>query len=141
MTEQTRAMTTISASPEEVMAVIEDFAHYPAWVDSLRSAEVLSVDGGRPKAVRMQLDHALVKDTYVLAYDWRPTEVRWHLVEGHLLKAMDGAYELRAVSGGTEVTYTLAVDVHMPMIGMFKRKAEKTIVDGALAGLKKRVEG
>ena len=29
----------------------------------------------------------------------------------------------------------------MPMIGMFTRKAEKTIIDGALKGLKKRVEG
>jgi hypothetical protein len=27
------------------------------------------------------------------------------------------------------------------MIGMFKRKAEKTIFDSALKGLKKRVEG
>jgi hypothetical protein len=27
------------------------------------------------------------------------------------------------------------------MIGMFKRKAEKTIIDGALKNLKKRVEG
>jgi hypothetical protein len=27
------------------------------------------------------------------------------------------------------------------MIGMFKRKAEKTIIDSALRGLKKRAEG
>jgi hypothetical protein len=35
----------------------------------------------------------------------------------------------------------LAVDINMPMIGMFKRKAEKAIIDSALKGLKKRVEG
>ena len=29
----------------------------------------------------------------------------------------------------------------MPMIGMFRRKAEKTIIDGALKELKRRVEG
>ena len=40
----------------------------------------------------------------------------------------------------TTVTYTLAVDINMPMIGMFKRKAEKTIIDSALKGLKNRVE-
>jgi hypothetical protein len=39
------------------------------------------------------------------------------------------------------VTYTLTVDITLPMIGMFKRKAEKTIIDKALKGLKKRVEG
>ena len=54
---------------------------------------------------------------------------------------MDGTYALRRTPTGTNVTYTLRVDVNMPMIGMFRRKAEKTIIDGALKGLKKRVEG
>ena len=42
--------------------------------------------------------------------------------------------------GSTEVTYRLAVDISIPMIGMLKRKAEKVIIDTALKGLKKRVE-
>ena len=67
--------------------------------------------------------------------------VSWKLVEGKLLKAMDGSYVLKANGAKTTVTYTLTVDVNMPMIGMFRRKAEKTIIDGALKGLKKRVEG
>jgi hypothetical protein len=46
-----------------------------------------------------------------------------------------------ANGAGTTVTYALSVDINMPMIGMFKRKAEKTIIDSALKGLKKRVEG
>jgi hypothetical protein len=41
----------------------------------------------------------------------------------------------------TEVTYALAVDLVMPMLGMLKRKAEKVIMDTALKELKKRVEG
>lgn len=32
------------------------------------------------------------------------------------------------------------MDVKIPMLGMIKRKAEKVIIDRALAGLKKRVE-
>ncbi len=61
-----------------------------------------------------------------------------------MLKAMEGAYVLRPSDGhggpGTEVTYRLAVDLSIPMIGMLKRKAEKVIIDTALKGLKKRVE-
>ena len=38
------------------------------------------------------------------------------------------------------MTYRLAVDVKIPMIGLLKRKAEKVIVDTALKELKKRVE-
>ena len=122
------------------MAVIADFPSYPQWVDSMKSAEVLTSDGGRAETVRMVLDHPLVKDDYVLAYDWRPDAVSWKLVKGTLLKAMDGSYALAARGNSTIVTYTLKVDVNMPMIGMFKRKAEKMIMDTALKELKKRVE-
>jgi uncharacterized membrane protein len=139
--DQTSASIEIAATSDEVMAVIADFEHYPDWVDSMKSAEVLTSVGGKAKTVRMVLDHTLVKDSYVLAYDWKPRAVSWKLVEGTLLKAMDGSYVLKTKGGGTTVTYTLTVDVNMPMIGMFRCKAERTIIDGALKGLKKRVEG
>jgi ribosome-associated toxin RatA of RatAB toxin-antitoxin module len=139
--DQTSASIDIAATPAEIMTVIADFEHYPEWVDSMRSAEVLTTADGRAETVRMVLDHNLVKDDYVLAYDWQPTGVSWQLVEGTLLKAMDGSYELTPNGAGTTVTYRLSVDVNLPMIGLFKRKAEKTIIDGALKNLKKRVEG
>ena len=139
--DQASASIDIAAKPDEVMAVIADFEHYPAWVDSLKSAEVLTTVGGEVKTVRMVLDHTLVKDSYVLAYEWKPQAVNWKLIEGTLLKAMDGSYMLKSNGAKTTVTYTLTVDINMPMIGMFKRKAEKTIIDSALKGLKKRVEG
>ena len=137
----TSASIEVAAPVDDVMAVIADFPSYPLWVDSMKSAEVLTSAQGRPEDVRMVLDHALVKDDYVLRYAWQPGEVSWRLVRGTLLKHMDGSYVLRAGPLGTTVTYTLTVDVTMPMIGLFKRKAERTIIDGALSGLKKRVEG
>jgi ribosome-associated toxin RatA of RatAB toxin-antitoxin module len=139
--DQTSASINISAKPDEVMAVIADFEHYPDWVDSMKSTEVLTSASGRAKTVRMVLDHTLVKDDYVLAYDWKPHAVSWRLIEGSSLKAMDGSYALKPNGAGTTVTYALTVDINMPMIRMFKRTAEKTIIDSALKGLKKRVEG
>ena len=141
MADQTSASIDIAATPDEIMQVIADFEHYPEWVDSMKSAEVLTWSGDKPGTVRMVLDHNLVKDDYVLAYDWQPDRVSWQLVKGNLLKAMDGAYELEPRGSDTTVTYQLDVDVNLPMIGLFKRKAEKTIIDGALKNLKKRVEG
>jgi carbon monoxide dehydrogenase subunit G len=135
--DQTSASIDIAAQPDDVMAVIADFEHYPDWVDSMKSAEVLSSVAGRAKTVRMVLDHTLVKDNYVLAYEWNSCK----LIKGNLLRAMDGSYQLKPNGADTTVTYTLVVDINMPMIGMFKRKAEKTIIDSALKGLKKRVEG
>jgi len=138
--DQTSASIDIDAAPAQVMDVIADLEHYPEWVDSLKSAEVLTSSAGKAETARMVLDHPLVKDDYVLAYEWQPSTVSWHLVEGTLLKAMDGSYVLEQRGDGTTVTYNLAVDVNLPMMGMFRRKAEKAIIDGALKGLKRRVE-
>ena len=141
MADQTSASIDIAARPDEIMAVVADFEHYPDWVDSMKSAEVLSFVDDKAKTVRMVLDHTLLKDDYVLAYEWKPQAVSWTLLEGNLLRAMESSYQLKANGAKTTVRYTLTVDINMPMIGMFKRKAEKTIIDGALDGLKKKVEG
>ena len=94
-----------------------------------------------PRTVRITLDHALVKDVYVLECDWVENVASWKLIQGTLLRKMDGSYVLEPDGDRTTVTYNLSVDVNLPMIGMFRRKAEKTIIDGALKGLKRRVEG
>ena len=142
MADQTRDSIEIAAPPEAVMAVIADVAAYPDWVDTMKSVEILTTHpDGKPDHVEISLEHSLVKDRYTLAYAWRSADVSWHLVKGSLLKAMDGSYALVPSPKGTTVTYALSVDVNMPLIGMFRRKAEKTIIDGALKELKRRVEG
>ncbi|GAA4996079.1 SRPBCC family protein [Kitasatospora paranensis] len=144
MAEHTRSSIIIDATPAEVMAVIADFAAYPDWTGEVKEIEVLSTaDNGRAAEVRLLLDAGAIRDEHVLAYTWEGDhEVSWTLVKSQMLRALDGSYSLAALkSGSTEVTYQLAVDVKIPMLGMIKRKAEKVIIDRALAGLKKRVEG
>ncbi len=133
---------TISAPPDQVMAVIADIDRYPEWTGQIKSAEVLEQDpDGRPHSARFVMDAGVLKDEYVLQYDWNPSGVAWELVgKSAVQKSQVGSYALAPRSGGTEVTYSLAVDIAMPMLGMFKRKAEKMIMDSALKELKKRVE-
>ncbi|WP_329130924.1 SRPBCC family protein [Streptomyces sp. NBC_01476] len=144
MAEHTRSSITIEAAPEAVMAVIADFDRYPEWTGEVKEAEVLGRDdAGRAEQVRLVLDAGAIKDDHTLAYRWiGANEVQWSLVKSQMLRALDGSYALAPVDGGTrtEVTYQLTVDVKIPMLGMIKRKAEKVIIDRALAGLKKRVE-
>jgi hypothetical protein len=143
MAERTASSVTIAATRGEVMAVIADFAAYPQWASAVRAAEVVARDpDGRPRQVRFRLDAGMVKDTYVLGYEWDDDDgVTWHLAEpGTVISAMDGCYLLGDRDGGTEVTYQLSVDVRIPMLGMLKRKAEKIIIDTALMGLKRRAE-
>ena len=142
MAEQTTSSIVIDAEPAAVMAVISDFDAYPDWAQGVKKAEVVAQGGdGRAEQVYFELDASPIKDAYTLQYDWHDdSSVHWTLAEGKMLKAMDGSYELADRGGSTEVTYRLAVDISIPMIGMLKRKAEKVIIDTALKGLKKRVE-
>ena len=145
MADRTESSITIDAPPAEVMAVIADFDSYPEWTGAVKETEVRgSGPGGRATEVWFNLDAGAIKDQYTLAYTWKgDSEVRWKLVEAEqIVKAMDGAYLLEDNGDGTTtVTYQLAVDVKIPMLGMIKRKAEKVIIDTALKELKKRVEG
>ncbi|MFG2499365.1 SRPBCC family protein [Streptomyces sp. NPDC048441] len=142
MAEHTSSSITIEAAPAEVMGVIADFARYPDWTGEVKEAEVLDTDDqGRAMQVRLVMDAGAIKDDQTLGYTWTgENEVSWTLVKSQMLRSLDGSYLLRPVGEGTEVTYKLIVDVKIPMLGMIKRKAEKVIIDRALAGLKKRVE-
>lgn len=125
------------------MAVIADFAAYPMWAKGVQKAEVLSTNPtGRAEQVHFAVDVSPIKDEYTLSYVWDgDAEVTWTLVDGNILRALDGAYVLKAGDdGSTDVTYRLALDVSIPLIGMLKRKGEKILIDAALKGLKSRVE-
>src|SRR6266566_6890710 len=143
MAASTSSHIMIAAPRVAVMAVIADFAAYPKWASAVRAAEVLGEEpADRASQVRFTLDAGVVKDTYVLGYDWDgDAGVRWHLAEpGTVISAMDGGYLLADQGEATEATYELAVDLRIPMPGPLKRRAEKTIIDTALKGLKNRVE-
>ena len=143
MADKTAQTIYIDADPATVMDVIADIGSYPDWVAEYQETEVLDVDAdGYPKTARLVLDASVLKNSMVLAYVWPPDRksVSWSLVSSSLLKAMDGTYRLSPKGSGTEVTYELAVDLIIPMIGLLKRKAERKLTDTALKDLKKRVE-
>jgi ribosome-associated toxin RatA of RatAB toxin-antitoxin module len=143
MADQTESSITVTATPQQVMKVIADFEAYPQWTGAVKEAKVLRTGAdGRAQEVRFVLDAGAIKDTYTLDYAWDGDHgVSWTLVEADILKALTGSYRLQGNPDcTTQVTYQLAVDVKIPMLGMIKRKAEKVIIDTALKELKKRVE-
>jgi ribosome-associated toxin RatA of RatAB toxin-antitoxin module len=143
MAEQTSSSIVVDAPPADVMAVIADFESYPEWAKGVQTAEVTAEGAGdRAEQVFFALDVSPIKDEYTLAYVWSGDEqVTWTLVEGKMLRALDGAYVLTDRGDGTtDVTYRLALDVSIPLIGMLKRKGEKILIDAALKGLKRHVE-
>ena len=143
MADQSTQSITVAAPPADVMAVIADFPSYPEWVAAAKQVDVLETGpDGRARRVHFVLDAGAVGDDYVLEYTWDgDRRVSWQLVQGQMQKRQEGSYTLvETAPGTTEVTYAIAIDLSIPMLGMIKRKAEKVILDTALKELKKRVE-
>lgn len=135
----------IGASPDQVAAVICDFPRYPEWAEAVRRAEVIEeYEDGYASQVRFTLDAGVMADEYVLAYEYAEdiSRIEWHLVApSKMQKSQLGSYDLVGnPDGTTTVTYTLEVELSVAMLGMFRRKAEKMIMDAALKQLKRRVE-
>jgi carbon monoxide dehydrogenase subunit G len=135
----------ISAPPARVVAVICDFPRYPEWTGVMKRAKVVEeYEDGYASQVRFLLDAGVITDEYTLAYEYAEdiSRIEWHLVgPSRMQRAQTGSYDIADNGDGTStVTYTLEVELSMPMLGMFKRKAEKMIMDTALRELKRRVE-
>ena len=145
MAESSTQSIVVGAPVAQVAEVICDFARYPEWTGAVRSAEVLQeYEDGYASQVRFVLDAGPVRDEYVLAYEYAEdlSRIEWRLVvPSAMQRAQTGSYDIADNEDGTcVVTYTLEVELSIPMLGMFRRKAEKMIMDTALKELKRRVE-
>jgi uncharacterized membrane protein len=145
MAETSTQSIVIAAPRDRVVEVIRDFARYPEWVSAAKRVEVVEeYEDGYASQVRFVLDAGVVHDEYTLVYEYAEdlSRIGWHLAApSRIQKAQDGSYDIEEQPDGTStVTYTLAVELSIGMLGMFKRKAEKMIMDTALKELKRRVE-
>jgi hypothetical protein len=142
MADRTSSTIGVAAARPTVMSVIADFGAYPEWATGIRSAEVLASGAdGRAERVRFGVDAGVIKDSYVLSYNWDGDgAVRWQLAEaGSMVTEMSGEYQLAEDAQGTQVRYELTVGTRVPL-GLLKRRAERTIIETALKGLKSRAE-
>lgn len=135
----------IGAPTAQIAEIICDFPRYPEWVSAARSVEVVEeYEDGYASQVRFVIDAGVVQDEYTLTYEYAEdiSRIEWSLVApSRMQKAQTGSYDIVDNGDGTStVTYTLAVELSIAMMGMFKRKAEKMIMDTALKELKRRVE-
>ncbi len=143
MADSSTQSLTMNAPPDAIMDVIAAFEEYPQWTGAVKDVLITDPgDGHRAKRVKFGLDAGLVKDRYELEYTWAPDglSVSWDLVSGQMQKAQHGSYELQRRGTATEVTYSLSVQLNVPLIGVLRRKAERTIMDTALKELRNRVE-
>ncbi len=143
MTDRAAQTTQIDAPLEKCVQIVLDFESYPDWAKDVKEATVRARDEqGRPLRVEYRAS-ALGRSThYTLEYDYSeaPTRLSWHLVEGDIMRALDGAYSFVEVEGGTQVFYELDIELVVPLPGFVKRRAEARILIEAVKELKARAE-
>lgn len=142
MAETVKDSIDVSASAEELFAVVTDFDAYPEWNPNIKEVEVTETDAeGRGSKVWFKVDVKIKVLSYTLAYDYSgaPRSLSWDLVDGEI-KALEGSYTFDEFDDVTEVRYEMAIDPGFPVPGFVKKQAEKQIARGALQDLKKRVE-
>ncbi len=143
MSSVSTSTVSITASADEVRAVLFDIASYPSWSTSFKSVTVLESDGqGRPTQVSMSVDAGALKDKPTLNYDWSayPDRLDFSLEDADLLTQMSGAYIVKDNGDETEVTFELTVALSMPVPDIMRTKAEKSTIDLALKQLKEKLE-
>ena len=142
MIDQATETEHVAASPARCFEIAIDFERYPEWAHDIKEANVLERDAsGRAIKVEYRAS-ALGRSThYTLGYDYSqaPERISWSLVEGDIMRAIDGAYTFVSGGNGTDVMYSLKIELIVPLPGFVKRRAEVRILH-TLKELKTRAE-
>lgn len=133
----------IEATAEEVYAVAADVSAYPEWAQGVKSVEVLSLtDEGDPERATFTIEAFVKEIVYTLTYDNdRPLKMAWEADPSGDVKELTGSYAFDESAGKTVVTYALRFNPTVRIPGFMLRQGERQIIQTALRGLKKRVEG
>ncbi len=134
------------APPNICFDVVSDFESYPDWIPDVKQVQVRERnEQGLGRLIAFQVAAMGRSTTYVLEYRYEtdPIKVTWRLLEGDLLNRLDGEYKFvpaPGAEGKTLLTYTLTVDLAVPVPGFVKRRAEARILHSALERFRRRVE-
>jgi len=134
----------VTATPEQCFAVVSDIERYPECAADIKQVVIERRDDeGRPGEATFRAGAFGRSTSYTLSYDFSkgPRILAWKQTAGDLTSKLDGSYRFDAAGdGGTEVTYTLEVELRVPLPGFIKRRAQSRIMHTALEELKARVE-
>ena len=129
----------IGVPPEALMALLCDFASYPAFVPDMLEATVLRSERDA-WVVRFAIRIIRRVEYTLLLTRASPSCLTWSLVEG-TFKANTGSWRLEALEGGrTRATYTLELDTGMFVPGSVLKTLLGTNLPTMLEAFKARAE-
>ncbi|MBA0126757.1 SRPBCC family protein [Haloechinothrix sp. YIM 98757] len=142
MSNVTTRATFVSAPPDKVAAVITDLESYPSWQKEMQYVEILTKDDqSRPVKVRFDISAMGQEASYTAVFSY-PEEgvIESHLLEGDMITKQDQRYVLSPTNDGTEVSYTLELDVKWQVPDVMLKAIINKGIKTNLDGIKKRSE-
>jgi ribosome-associated toxin RatA of RatAB toxin-antitoxin module len=128
------------ATPRQVYDVVVDFPAYPRLFPELKEARVLSTNG---PVVRVEFRAQIVMPIrYVLdlTCSGEPGEggaptISWTYVEGEIVTNSTGGWRFTPAGDGTDVDYTVSLDVKAPLPGFVLRKVTDGLVSASIPNM------
>jgi ribosome-associated toxin RatA of RatAB toxin-antitoxin module len=128
------------ATPRQVYDVVVDFPAYPRLFPELKEARVLSTNGA---VVRVEFRAQIVMPIrYVLdlTCSGEPGEggaltISWTYVEGEIVTSSTGGWRFTPAGDGTDVDYTVSLDVKAPLPGFVLRKVTDGLVSASIPNM------
>jgi ribosome-associated toxin RatA of RatAB toxin-antitoxin module len=128
------------ATPEDLFAVVTDFAAYPRLFPEIQTSRVLRDDG---RVARVEFAGAMVlpyRYTVDITRDLQQGTVEWTFVEGQLVTDSVGGWAFVAEGEGTRVDYRVSLDVSAPLPGFMVRRILDGLVSASLPAMLASVE-
>lgn len=128
----------VAAPVEAVYAVLSDHAGMSGWIPRLDKSDVLSSEGDCGK-VAFAVPSPIGLVEYTLNRCARGSHIWWELAEGARFEQIRGAYQLKAVPGGTLVSYWSLVVAAIPVPASAQAEIARIGVGDLVEGLRKEV--
>ncbi len=132
----------VNASPDKVMSVISDYAHYSDFLPEVKGVQVGAVSGNAVE-VTYDVDLKIKRIKYTLRHQ-KDSELKasWSLLRGEFMKGNDGSWMLAPIEGGAKTEATYAIELKLG--ALVPSSVEKALAENSLPSLlenfKRRVE-
>jgi ribosome-associated toxin RatA of RatAB toxin-antitoxin module len=128
------------ATPRQVYDVVVDFPAYPRLFPEIKEARVLSKNGAVARVeFRVQI---VLPIRYVLDLTCSdgPDQangltVSWTYVEGEIVTNSTGGWRFTPAGDGTDVEYTVSLDVKAPLPAFMLRKVTDGLVSASIPAM------
>jgi len=131
----------IDASLETVWGVVTDYLRYPMFLEGMKSAKVVSEEGGK-KCVEFELQ-LIKRIRYTLCFDSPETgRLSWTLVRGDFMRRNEGGWDLVSLGADRcKATYRIAIAFGAIVPESITRSLASKNLPATLAAFKARAEG